>query len=420
MTTITLPSEFTTPAFNAPVPNWSARGIGADATAAERMAFLRAAAERVGLDLPETRLPEGTALLPEGTARLGALRQTVEAMPTVGEALDALTALEASEAALDVRVPLASVRMDEATGGLYGLARADSRGAGLAYNRQALGHLLSLLDAPRGALGALETLPEAIRARAFNFWAERSGRGNDAPVVLRTYKPMGGRRVARAVVTEAYAPVPDSAILRAILDVAPRDARLDMARNSRSTSFELILPMMNRPIVVGDTLMARARISNSQDKSRSVDADAGVLRVLCYNLTTAWSQDRDAVVMRHVGDARDMMRRLRATVRQKLDQIAPFVVAFGDSYADMANARTPAEIVGRAVKARALPAATAEVVVRAWGADGAQGAPALSRGAYVNAVTRAAKDQPADVAERLEAYAGRVVAEGWGALTAVA
>lgn len=394
------------------------RALGVDAPAGDRMNFLRAAAERVGLDLPETILPEGTALLPVGQQRLGALRQKVDAMPTVAECLEALRALEAAEAARDVLVPLASVRMDLATGGLFGVHRGADHGAGLAYNRAALGHLLTLLDAPRGALATLETLPEGIRAQAFNHWAERAPRSSDAPVVLRTYRPLGGvRRVARAVVTEAYAPVADSAILEAVLAVAPRDARVDMRRDSRATSVEVVLPMMARPVVVGDVLMGRARISNSQDKSRSVDADAGLLRVLCYNLTTAWTADRDAVVMRHVGDARDVLRRLRGVVRQKLDQIAPFVVAFGDSYADTApgGLRAPSEIVGRAVKSRQLSADLGQSVVRAWAVDGPQAAPALSRGAFVNAVTEVAKSQGAEVAERLEAYAGRVVAQGWAA-----
>lgn len=388
------------------------RGVGSGATWQERNAFLEAACERVGLKLPTTIRPVGDALIDVGQANLRRLRSNIDAMSTVTDVAAVLRRVELTEAAQDVTTPLAALTMTD--------AGALTRGAGtLGMTHKAMGQLCSALDAPRGAAGVLASLPPVLRAPPYNHWLSNAANVN-GPSVLRTYKPQGGPRVVRAVASESYAEVLDSTLLQAVMaSDLPPDARCEMTREASATHVEIIFPMTRREIRVGDVVLARIKITNSHDKSSAVHVDGGLLRVLCYNLTTAYTEDADALAFRHVGDASSMARRLRMGIRAKLEQILPFVVAFGDAATDVfpAGLRNRADVLATLEKAKAAPAHVLAAAKDAWDLDGAL-SHGDTRGGLANALTRASQGLTYAEAAPVEALAGRIIQQGWSVLRA--
>lgn len=391
------------------------RGLLANADVPTRMAFYHRASKLAGLSEPDL-LPgryEGDALIPIGQEKLRALRAAVDAMPWAVDAHQGVTQVELIEDAKDIGFKAQHMRLSDVDGGLIPEPGTPARRIEWGAWRDSL----SYMGAPTGAPHTLAALPLTLRAAAFNHFAQNSTRVAD--VVGRTYCPQGGRRAIRSMVTPRYAPVPDSIITQAIASEFPRDAKIQVTRSNGVTHFEIIFPMMNREIRVGDILTGRVLVTNSQGKETSLDIEAGVLRAICYNLTTAYAQDKDAFSMRHVGNGADMLRRARAALRMKYGQILPFVMAFGDSYKDaLPNTMgTRGEVLGRVGKVfkGEVSPDVLTLAGQLWDVDGVMSA-GDTRGGLVNALTKASQSLPYSTATKVEAVAGRIVSEGWAAL----
>lgn len=389
-----------------------------DASPAERMETLKRLAAQGGFRLPETRVPEGEALLPSGLDRLRQITGEVNNLPSPRDALAGLVALHALEQPKDAGIRWKNLVMHSS--GLIGDAQVPN--VALAQSSTGLEHVVQLVK-PRGvqtASAMLRSLPGALRAQVFNEWAtQRAARDDkDATVYLRTYRPEGGKRVVRAVVSSAYSPVEDmwllAALLKARLPAASRDAakvRVDVREDG--STIEVIFPLFNREIRVGDVLWAYIRLDNSQTKQGSVRVSAGVFRVLCYNCTTAYSADHSAEALRHVGAPDRMVARIVEAISAAALRIEPLCDAFTRATDDALPPGGRSSALEKLEKAKLLTEGEAALAATAWDADGERSAGDTMAG-LVNALTRGSQQLRQDEAAHVEALAGRLLMEGLG------
>src|SRR5580698_8810678 len=159
----------------------------ANASFDARMATLKQLAQVTGVRLPATIIPEGESLIPYGEERQRALKDDIYSLPTLDEAFDTLRDIRTEQAPVDVKVPLQRVRMNRGNAGLYGVGSEDKPPLG--YSGTAFGQVASFIKPASVTSGFHQTLlalPPAIRADAFNSFAERSVESRD--VILRTTK----------------------------------------------------------------------------------------------------------------------------------------------------------------------------------------------------------------------------------------
>jgi hypothetical protein len=401
-----------------PTPPASEGGIYVgNLPADERARVLKAMANAHGIRLPETRVPEGESLLPVGEENKRALQGEVNALPSVGDGLAALRARIASEAAIDRVVPIQRMRMEGTRGGLYATDPAKS----LAYTPRGFGHAIDAIKPSHlgsGAVGGtLLALPTGLRAEVFNHFAQ-STRGDGSNAVIRTIvDPRSGRRVLRAVTSEKHSleSGDDRALVDAIERAIPDGAKLRVTRTMDRTDLELIWPAMDREIRVGDVALIALSISNSETKAGAIKVAPKLLRVLCYNFTTAYSDGVDEEIsLRHVGDLR---LKLGPAIRRALAVVDPFVRAFGDAYKTALPdfAPTRGEVLERIGKVYELPSAVLDAAGQLWDRDGERSAGDTLAG-VVNAMTRASQDQTMAKASETERAAGRLTVQGWAGL----
>ena len=393
----------------------------------ERSAFLKSVCEAAGLRLPETRVHEGDALIEVGHERVRMYEGEINALPSLADAASALGARESLEQPLSLPVRLSELRMDPQDGSL-------TRGGGpLAMTGRGLGHLLDFV-APAGVRSpesSLAALSPRVRADAVNEWigqAVRNGARTDVikghrvekPLVLQTRKPDGRQRMIEAVTSERYAVLPDAALARAVAE-AERMGRIPAGGKCRVTigptgrvDLEVIWPAMQREIRVGDVLMARARVGHGHGKIAGIEADAGAFRVLCYNCTTAWTEDEHATRTIHVGDPAKILTAVVNDLVAAAKRVEPLVFAFGEAYR-IALPKPRTDVVAELVKARKahgdFTSTLAEQSIALWDMDGEASA-GDTLGGLANAITRATQLMPFDQALRGEALAGMLVQRG--------
>jgi hypothetical protein len=381
-----------------------------------RNAYLKLLAQRAGFRLPETRVPEGESLLPIGEENKRKLETEVAALPDLSEGLAALRQRVKEENPVDVKVPISQVRMSSERAGLFG--KGQDPGKALGYTEAGFSHVVGMVkpDAVRqGASSVLLSLSPKTRADVFNEWAERKVLRDDA--VLRTIlHPESKRRVIRAVTSTKHSQErgDDLAIASVLERSLPKGGKLRITRNFDRTDFEILFPMLAREVRVGDAVMAKVHVTNSETKAHSWEVFGGILRVLCFNFITAWAGKDEAVGGKHVGD---IGPRIADAVLRALRTIEPFVHAFGDAYSNELPGTFPTrgEVLTRVGSALALPDSTLTLAGQLWDADGVKGAGNTLAG-LVNALTRASQEETMAQAAVTEQVAGRLVMEGWAAL----
>lgn len=390
-----------------------------DCTPEVRNAVLKALCNDAGLRLPNTILPEGTALLPIGEENRRKMKVELNDLPDMHPALQAYGARLRAENATDVRVPAQGIRMSALTGGLHGKDHDASKAIG--YTADGFAHVAQYLKPSvirNGFAENILALPSDLRSKVFNHWAISSPRAED--VVMRTFSG-GNGRIIRAVTSEKHSleTGDDKSILPPLLRMNPgAKCRVTREPGGRLSTIEIIWPMLDRELRVGDVAYGGIRITNSETKASSLRVEAFVLRVLCYNFTTAFSEDYDAddLNLRHVGD---LSKRLPAVIERARQRIEPLVFAFGDAYKDKLPEvmATRGEALERVGKVFALPQSTLSLAASLWDADGLKSA-GDTRAGLVHALTRASQEQGVSDAAVTERVAGRIILDGWGALAA--
>lgn len=384
----------------------------------QRMAVIHALANDAGLRLPDTRLPEGTALLPIGEESRRAMKADLNKLPDLHPGLYGYRARLLAESAVDSKVPTRDVRMNVITGGLFGKDKAPDKAIG--YTADGFAQVAQFIKPQAIRNGFSENmlaLPPKLRSEVFNHWSVNSTR--DENVVMRTFNGGNGRLI-RAVTSEKHSleTGDDRAIVDSLLALPP-GAKLRATREpgGRYSEMEVIWPMLDRELRVGDLAYGGIRITNSETKGSALRVEAFVLRVLCYNFTTAFSEDfeADELSLKHVGD---LTRRLPNMVRRAQERIEPLVLAFGDAYKEPLPGMfaTRGEALERVGKVFMLPTTTLERAAALWDADGMKSA-GDTRAGLVHALTRASQEEGISAAGNTERAAGRIIMDGWDALS---
>lgn len=391
-------------------------------TIAERSEVQAQLVREAGWIQPETRVPVGTALLPEGVQALRQLQTEINALPDASTLLPRFLAAEEARKPVDVTAPIGKIRMNS-TGHLQRVLPSGSLGPAIGYTHTGLGQLVQFygeaLGVPRNWVNGLEFLTPSARAVAFNDMATRAevAESFDAdPRVVRTILNGNGDRVLRAVTSTKH--VLDRGDARAVAKllgtVLPKGAKLRIHRAWDRVDFEVFYPMMNREILVGDIVLGRTSVSISETKDISGSALAGLLRCLCYNFTTAWFGGESIFHAKHIGA--DFIARLSKAFADATTKIQPFVQAFGDAYkVALPSGQTRASVLHKAERRFELEADVIKNAIASWDADGVKSAGNTLAGA-VNALTRASQLQTFADAEVTEAAAGELAARGWAAL----
>ncbi len=382
----------------------------------ERNALLKTLASNAGLRLPQTRVPEGDSLLPIGEENKRKMQCEVAQLPSLSEGLVAMYERIKLEDHKDVGVPIQHVRMDPVNGGLFG---EGSTVPPLAYTNTGFSHVTQFVKPPtirNGFNENLLALPPELRATVFNHHAKNAVRKAGSDVWIRTAKDVqSGRRVVRAVTSDKHSlSMGDDLTIIGALNNLPKGAKLRVTRELDRTDFEIIWPAMDRQLVVGDVALMALTISNSETKGLSLKVSPKLLRVLCYNFTTAYTEGGEQEIsLKHIGD---IGRKLPAAIQQAQRTLEPFILAFSDAYREGFDGKTRGEvltILGK--KFPELSESTLTASAALWDADGARGAGDTFAG-LANALTRASQEQSMADASTTERIAGRVIVQGWGAL----
>lgn len=392
-----------------------------NSSSAERMAVLARLNSQVGYTAVKTILPEGTALWEVGEQNLQRERVNLEVLPTLSAFAKAFLAVEASRQLRDSTGPIGKMRMLP-TGKLVRFNDLGQRSEPIGYTHTGLSQLMSThadaIGLPSGYVRVLEFEPPHIRAAMANDIFERAeGQLDLDPRVMRTALNPHGERYLRSVtstkhvgIAGGYAATVQAMVTELGLDADKAKVRVVSSGDDR-LDIEVIFPMLNREIVVGDVLWGSLSLTLSETKDVSARISDSLMRVLCANLTRAPYGSAYEWTRKHIGAANfvpDMLRRIQSGAAR----LAPFVKAFGDSYSSDLN-RTRAEAVELAQKMYELPKSlTGELVLSVWDADGVKSA-GNTMGGLVNALTRASQYLPITDAEVVEAAAGGLVMTGW-------
>ena len=388
----------------------------------QRMETLKQLAHVTGIRLPATIIPEGESLIPYGVERQRALADEIAALPSVAEAAAFLRAVREEQRPINTQIPMREMRMDPTTGGLHGL-KCDPSKRPLGYTPVAFSQAASFLKPSSvngGFAQTLLALPPALRADAFNYFAESSATGDRSAVLRSALLPqyrsgsLELRRSIQAVVSERYSVVEDHDMVQDLSSALPDGAKCRFTQTESRSDLEILWPAMARELKVGDIALIGIQATNSQTKQCSIRLVPKVLRVLCLNFTTAWGAGaEEEVTITHVGEAR---YKFQKAIRRVLDTVEPFIIAFSDAYQDrLPGTLTRGEIIGKTVKRFELSPKFGETVAASWDMDGTASA-GNTRAGLVNAFTRAAQALPMDKAATVEAAAGRIISQGWDAI----
>lgn len=406
-----IPTRWAPPA---PTPQPPSVPFVADMDFATRNSVLKSMASAAGLRLPDTRVPEGESLISIGEESKRALQADVKDLPYLHDGLNAYRATLRAENARDTAAPLQVLRMDPRNGGL--LSPGSSVGVG--YTHAGFQQVTQFLKPPTIRNGFAENmlaLPPALRSQVFDHHAVNSRRVEDTVVRAVT---LGGRRIIRAVTSKKHSlESGDDLTIADVCANLPSGAKVRITRSPGGdrSDVEILWPAMERQLVVGDVAMIAIRISNSETKGGSLKIEPTLLRVLCYNFTTAWAEGlEEELSLRHVGD---LSRKLPRMLKRASEAVEPFVHAFGDAYRNPfpGTLQTRGEVLERVGKVYALPEATLTLAGASWDMDGAKSAGNTLAG-LAHALTRASQAQGMSDASATERVAGRIIGQGWAAL----
>jgi len=301
----------------------------------------------------------------------------------------------------------------------------------------ALGHeqLASELEIPKRYYDRMATEAPALLAENMNHWLLRA-----APK-RRLVRTLDGR--VRAFLSDAYRPLDNVELAEAVLPVLTDiGARVDSCElTERRLFLKIILPSLSWDMAVArreaiqraggsldvfikeDVVQAALTISNSEVGDGSLRVEESLNRLVCLNLATVSKTIRKYHVgRRHDGfdesvnellstearqaDDRAFWLKVRDVVRGAFDQARFERTArrFAEASGDLITVPVEQLVDVTAVKF-GFTDTTRKNVLQHLAAGGE-----LSRFGLINAVTRAAADEPSyDVASELERVGGRII-----------
>jgi hypothetical protein len=343
-------------------------------TFVSRQERARKACEAAGIVWPGTILPEGTALYSSGVEKLKSDRAAWQRLPLASEVVGLVEEALRMEDRKDYPMAVGQLRLRPMDGRLV-QARSidDSRpDFGLGYGPHTLRQLVAQIDpldnAPRGFSSALLYLSDQERAEILNKRIERVK--PETVVTLRTRVPHSGDRIARAALSGKYGSVTDFDIARAVGEVVTgdRSGRMDYKPGDQRSRFEVIWPseIPVQTFVVGDVHYGMLSITNSETGEGSIRIAPAVVRARCANLTISTGEGTE-VSIRHIGDAEQLIFRLKKAIRAALDDMEPLLMTIAASSSiEIGEAWTAEKALGAIAKRYALPASAAEGWVGQW------------------------------------------------------
>jgi hypothetical protein len=330
-----------------------------------------------------------------------------EKLPALSDAVQRMRGIIESQSPLDVNdVPLADIRMNPTSGGLYNRTKASpDTTAGLAYTSTGLGQLLTYVDVPRNFKAALEYLTPAARAAAFNDAMTRSAEKKN--VTLRTVTA-GDKRLIRSTVSDRHSleTGDDLTLLDGLSSILPGDAKARFVRQWDRSFYEVILPQNKLTLRrVGDVFF-KLLVTNSETKHGSLEIAGGLFTLVCLNGMTRMTEGTE-VSIRHIGNLQSRISRYLRTATLGLEDFARQF----DSAFDSALTLPRAEVIERAVKRLELPERVGTSMAALWDADGIH-AGGDTLGGLVQSMTRASQQESYETAAHMESQAGRLVNDG--------
>lgn len=328
----------------------------------------RKACEAAGIVWPGTILPPGTALYSSGVETLKNDRAAWRRLPLAGEVVGLVRDALKAEERRDYPANVANLRLRPLDGRIVSAKYIDEPrpNFGLGYGphtlRQLVAQIDPLDDAPRGFASALLYLSDQERAEIVNKRIAKTSA--ETAVTLRTRLPHeGDTRIARAALSKVYGSVTDHDVAMALGDVLSGDAsgRLDYKPGDQRSRFEIIWPseIPIETFVVGDVHYGMLSITNSETGEGSLRIAPAVVRARCANLTISIGEGTE-VVIRHIGDAEQLVGRLKRAIRAALDDMDPLLNVISASGRIPVEVWTPEKALGTIAKRYALPAATAD------------------------------------------------------------
>lgn len=387
---------------------------------ADRMSLLKQLSGTAGLRLPDTRLPEGTALWDVGEANKRKLQAEIERLPGFMQAAAAILARIEQEDPDDFpNCDINGFMMNPENGRIYG--SEDDPTQAIGYTRSGFSQMIDFIKpgtVTSGAANVLLNLSPGVRALAYNEWANKSA--SEKMTIRVITEPRSGVRTIRAVTSSRHSLQygDDKAVLETLLtndfaDLGTAKARI--TREHDRTEMELIWPTMKFQLAVGDIALVGIRITNSEVKKGSLRVEAFLLRVLCANFTTAYTKDDKAeeISIRHMGDLRE---KLVEAFGRALKRVQPFVRLFGDAYLiEKPDGQTRSDLLLKVRRAYVLPEHAMSSTAQLWDIDGLASAGDTLAG-LVNALTRASQEQELELATTMERAAGDLLHRKWAAL----
>lgn len=395
-------------------------GPGVSELGAERAKADEEAAVNAGFSVAPPIYEIGSLVNQWGVDNFRSSREEFEAMPTATEACTKLADQVKAEARQDVVCDVNTLRMTPE-------GRITRGGGELDVTRRAITGLGTHVT-PGGA-SYLKECPPALRAENLNHWFENNGtredvratkkamrewerKGGYSPqpspimvprqVTLRTRKNhASGRRESFAVVGPKYGAHDIDKIAEQIMtsSAIPGDARADIVYDGYRARIDVLFHSNVQPekVVAGEMFKAGIMLKTADDGSGSIQIAAQVWRNLCLNLIIIdHAQD---MVMRRSHRGNGIAEAVEVGIADAMKKVAHFADKWSE--ATLENVLEKYDLGDMDAVFRGLvfnkvvhvpnvkPKAMMERLRRAW-----QMEPGYTKTAVVNAVTRAAHENP--------------------------
>ena len=350
----------------------------------------------------------GTRINQVGVANLKRSRVDFDNLPSVQSAMNALAAKVQSEDRQDIKVDLTAVTMTDSGN----LKLEDGTELLLARNGfRVMAHRIV------GSYDYLKRCPPKLRAANMNHWLPDAS----SSAVLRT-RANGKNREVFSVVSPRYKPLDVDQVAECIAKIAPPDARCEVVYDGLSLTASVLFHTDIDPGagVAGEFFKAGVRISTRDDGTGSLNVEAELWRNLCLNLIILDRATQRTARRNHVGAGLEIA--LNNGIEQALSHVGGFAARWTDARLENVlenyDLQNIDQVFERLAQNRVIhvpgvkPEEVQERLHRAW-----QQEPGYSRADIVNAITRAAHENPwgrLDTTEELEREAGQLLyARNW-------
>lgn len=376
-----------------------------DDEAVARLTADEATARAAGFALEPPVYALGTLVNETGARNFRASRAEFEALPYAVDALDALRVQVAAEDRQDLLVPVKSLGMADD-------GRLDTPIGLLPFAEPAFERFASAI-APAGGR-YLAACPAWLRARNVNHWVQANG---DKEVQLRHRKAGDGRAIF-AVTGPRYASHDVDKVAAQLVAGVPGGTRADLVYDGYRARFNLVghSNVVPEKVAAGEIFRAAAAVTAEDTGKGALTFSGEVLRNLCRNLIIL-HRARAGVGRRvHVGAA-TIADDVAAGIANAFASVSAFIGQWNT--ATVENVIERYEVEGPEAIFRGLvynklvwaPGVGVDGMVerlqRAWDQE-----PGYSKAAFVNAITRAAHEEPWTtpwVTEEIERSAGELL-----------